>query len=113
MRARAGSRMYVIFSVEQAVEEFIKDVLQGIGEVERLFNFARALKTADLYERAQEVIDQVLLRVPGHEDALELRASTWVLQKRYTEAVALALHLNALNPRNWFARSTLASAYEG
>ncbi len=109
----ADSRAYIIFPVEQAVESLIKDVTQGVGEVERLFNFARDLKTADLYERAQEVIDHILVQAPGHEDALELRARTWVFQKRYAEAVSLAFHVIRLNPRNWLARGTLAWAYEG
>ena len=39
-------------------------------------NFAVNLKIADMYERAQEVIDNILAEVPGHEDVLELSART-------------------------------------
>ncbi len=108
----ADSRAYIIFPVEQAVEELIKGVTQGIGEVERLLNFARDLKTADLYERAQEVIDHILLQ--GAWPRRRARTSReHIFQKRYAEAVSLAFQVIALNPGNWLARGTLAWAYEG
>ena len=76
-------------------------------------NFAVNLKIADMYERAQEVIDNILAEVPDHEDALELRARTWIVQENYAQAAALALQVIARNARNRRARTTLTRAYEG
>lgn len=105
-------RVYVS-TIERAVEELLKDVMQGTETIETLFNFAVNLKIADLYERAQEVIDRILAEMPDHEDALELRANIWNFQERYAQAASLALQVIARNPRNWRARTTLTRAYEG
>lgn len=105
-------RVYVS-TIERAVEELLKDVMQGTETIETLFNFAVNLKIADLYERAQEVIDRILAEMPDHEDALELRANIWNFQERYVLAASLALQVIARDPRNWCARSTLTRAYEG
>jgi hypothetical protein len=105
-------RVYVS-TVERAVEELLKDVLQVTHRVETLFNFAVNLSIADLYERAQEVIDRILVEAPDHEDALELRANIWNFQENYAEAALLASRTVGRNPRHWHARTTLTRAYEG
>lgn len=101
------------FSIEHAVEELVKGVLQETEPLEMLLNFAIHLKIADRYERAQEVIGHILAEVPGHDEALELRASIFNWQGRYDSAAELALQVLACNPRNWRARTTLTRAYEG
>jgi hypothetical protein len=105
-------RVYVS-TIEGAVEELLKDVLQKTNGVETLFNFAVNLKIADLYGRAQEVIGRILAEAPDHEDALELRANIWNFQENYAEAALLASQIVGRNPRNWRARTTLTRAYGG
>jgi len=105
-------RVYVS-TVERAIENLLRDVVQEATPLERLFNFAVNLKIADRYERAQEVISRILVEVPDHDDALELRASIWNFQKNYSEAAVLASQILGRNPRHWRARTTLTHAYEG
>ena len=100
-------------TIDRAVEKLLKDVLQQTAQVGKLFSFAVNLKIADMYERAQEVIDRILVIVPDREDALVLRASTWIFHEEYAQAAVLALQVLERNPRNWRARATLARAYEG
>ena len=100
-------------SIELAVEELVKGVLHQTQPLEMLFNWAVHLKIADRNERAQEVIDHILAEVPGHGEALELRASILNSQGNYAQAASLALQVLACDPRNWFARTTLTRAYEG
>ncbi len=102
-----------VSTIDRAVETLLKDVLQQTGQVDRLFNLAVNLKIADMYERAQEVIDRILVMAPDREDALVLRASTWIFQEEYAQAAALALRVIARNPRNPVARRTLTRAFEG
>jgi len=106
-------RHVYVSTIERAMAELVKDILQGTPRIERLFNFALNLKIADLYERAQEVIDCILVEVPDHEDALELRARTWIFQGNYSQAASLELQILARHPQNWRARTTLTRAYEG
>ncbi len=101
------------FSIEHAVEELVKGVLAETQPLEMSLNFAVDLKIADRYERAQEVIDHILTEVPGHGEALELRASILNLQGDFVQAIQLALQVLDGNPRNWRARTTLTRAYEG
>ncbi len=103
----------MVSTIDRAVENLLKDVHDKTGHVDKLFNFAVSLKIADMYERAQEVIDRILAIVPDREDALVLRARTWIFQENYAQAVALASQLLERNPRNWPARTTLTRAYEG
>jgi hypothetical protein len=105
-------RVYVA-TIDRAVEGLLKDVLQETHRIETLFNFAINLKIADLYERAQQVIDRILVEAPDHEDALELRANIWNFQESYAEAALMASRIVGRNPRNWRARTTLTRAYEG
>ena len=109
----ADPRRVYVSTIERAVEELLKDVMQETHPIETLFNFAVNLKIADLYERAQEAIDRILAEIPDHEDALELRANIWNFQESYAQAASLALQVIARNPRNWRARTTLTRAYEG
>ena len=106
-------RHFYVSTIQQAVEELLKDVQGGTNRIERLFSFAVNLKIADLYERAQEVINNILATAPKHEDALELRASIWNFQGQYAMAAPLALQVLASNPRNHRARITLTRAHEG
>src|SRR4030095_16672022 len=105
-------RVYVS-TIERALETLLSDVIQDAPLLETLFNFAVNLKIADRYERAQEVIDRILVEAPDHEDALELRANIWNFQENYAEAAPLASRIIGRNPRNWRARATLTRAYEG
>ncbi|MCX6595514.1 MAG: hypothetical protein NTV70_04010 [Acidobacteria bacterium] len=102
-----------VSTIRDAVAELVTDVANKTGRVETLFGFAVNLKISDIYERAQEVIDHILAEAPGHEAALERRASTWTFQQRFAEAAELAQQLLSRNPRLWRARQTLTSAYEG
>lgn len=104
-------RVYVS-TILTAVEELLKDVLQATDHLEKLLSFAVNLKIADMYQRAQEVIDQILIEVPEHEDALELRANTWIFQEKYQQAASLALQLIQRNRRNSRTWATLIWAYE-
>jgi hypothetical protein len=106
-------RQVCFFSIEHAVEELVKGVLQETQPIEMLLNFAIDLKIADRYERAHEVIDHILAEVPGHGDALGLRASILNLQGDFVQSIQLALQVLDCNPRNWRARTTLTRAYEG
>ena len=105
-------RVYVS-TIESAVGSLLSDVMQATPLLEKLFNFAVNLKIADRYERAQEVIDYILVEAPDHEDALELRANIWNFQESYAEAALLASRIIGRNARNWRARTTLTRAYEG
>lgn len=112
-RQHEWTQTCVVPYIERALEELLKDVLQETHRIETLFSFAVNLKIADLFERAQQVIDCILVRMPDHEDALELRANIWNFQESYAEAALLASRIIEHNPRNWRARTTLTRAYEG
>lgn len=106
-------REFYVTTIGRALETLCNNVIRGTVQTKRLRRFACDLKTSDMFERAQQVIDQILSESPDDEDALELRASIWNFQDRYEDAAALAGEILKHNPRNTWARRTLIRAYEG
>ena len=102
-----------VWSMAQALDRLVRDVLAGEPLSACRVHFARELHYREMYDEALASLARVLADEPSHAEALPLRADIFEHQGRYEEALAVAEGVLADDAGYADAWEVAADALEG
>ena len=104
---KIDDKVKIVFSESYAVMDLFRNVFRGMSDRDAMLEFAKDLHYEEYYEVCLESLDTILLNNPNDQEALGLKADTYIHQEEYIKAEDTAKKCLLIENDNIYALKAL------